>query len=42
MLILQNPFANPSELAEHLEIKEQLVEKIEFIDEIQPCKVGDS
>ena len=42
MLTLQNPFANPSDLAEHLEIKEQLVEKIELIDDVQPCKVDDS
>ncbi|XP_065057206.1 TIP41-like protein [Rhopilema esculentum] len=29
---LKNPFGNPSDLAEHLEYKKELVEKIEFFD----------
>jgi len=38
---LKNPFAIPSELSEQLELKEQLVEKIEFVDDKESRQLAD-
>ena len=39
---LQNPFGDPSELYDHLELKEELVEKIEFFNDVKEFKLEDN
>lgn len=38
---LQNPFSSPNELSDQLELKKELVEKIEWSDHLEAFRLGD-